>query len=737
MQTNTTPVSANSGKITAARLRELEEKEKELAKLREEKTKQPAPVSNSNGNSAPPATAEAEELRAQLKQLQEAQVERRLNGFKDTMLVFARREMAEQNAKLFGGKLVSTMLGEAMKEVEGKLTRAFLQEHEGDQVWGKTNAENAVKGFVNEALGRQMKMQTEIESKLGVEKIVSTLGEGVRFNTMDKAAREAGGMNERAYWSDANAAQRDVRNRVMDWLLEQIFQAPVTNRSGRAFYESHRRLGHFNDLVALQLEYAMSTGISDRNMLSPGGRLYESFNSAPVKRTIFEMLKRDPFVGRTLREADEVTTSSIIATASLPVDFNKAMIMAVWPRLIAMEVAGTVGIMNQRTATIYDWQHPASDIDPFQKDKHFFGAVDSDTPSMLDTTKTLADGTVANDESALSRASGHFPQDVWGYLGEVVDATTTITITGTNANGTTTATAAATFYTTDAVGTVRRFIPTVLGDKFMDVTAVSSTGWTDAAAKGEVGLFCPEPLTGHTAGSPAMKVGAKLVPYTVTEATYDLQTNLTLNAMEDMERLFAVSGQSGLSLAAKFIREIGSYMRDYIDRKALDVAIANTYANNIDSFAASTPGEGYSDEAWKSLFRFYLDSLAARVESYGNYAPNWQIWHLNDRAEYRQWMSKWLNAFEAPLNDPFADGRAQFSINGQNVYVTKNTRIERVLMGNSNADTGLHVHTYVPFKLLQAPNPTAGFEQVIMAHTRMAIDVLNGRSLGLLQVTKR
>jgi hypothetical protein len=271
----------------------------------------------------------------------------------------------------------------------------------------------------------------------------------------------------------------------------------------------------------------------------------------------------------------------------------------------------------------------------------------------------------------------------------------------------------------------------------MDITAVSSTGWTDAAAKGEVGIFCVEPLVGHTAGSPANKAGFKLVPYTITESAYDIQTNVPLATIEDVEALFQVSGNAGMSLLGRLARELTSYVTDYLDIKTFDVAIANTYANNIDSFAASTPGEGYSDESWKALFRYYMDVLAAKVESYGGYQPNWQVWHLNDKPEYRQWLSKWMNAFEPELNDPFTNGRAQFSINNQNVYVSKNTRVERVLMGNNNADTGIHFHTRVPLKLLQAPNPAAGFEQVIMAHTRCAIDVLNGRSLGVLQVTRR
>lgn len=710
--------------ITPARLEELEKAEQKAKDL-EQKLE---------GALTPDQVEKIKEENKRLKTEAEA-------GERQSLRVklekFVSEEVERQNKAHFNNKITGSFLAEAAEVVKKNINDEQLTKALRDKVDGESYLQDSLKEQVNNQLKSRLSMLEEWEAKHLSARIAAE-NRGININTMSEVGRTVGSMNERTYLSDTNAANFDIRNRMNDWMLERVFNKPMVNpATGRTWLQDHPRAAWLHELAALQEGYNAGIGAGDGNLLSRGGRLFESFQSPGAQKVFKGFIEAEGKARRVMLEANEIDTADIISVASLPNDFSKAIIMATFARNLFAEVAASRGVMNSRSATVYDFQYPNSDIDLFQKEKHFFGAVDSDTPSTLDLAKTLADGTDATDDTPLLRASGHIPQDVWAYVGEVVDADTTITITGTNHNGLTTATASVTIYTTDIVGTTRKFIPTVLGDRFMDVTAVASTGWTDAAAKGEVGIFVGKPVSGAGAGSAAQKVGEQMVAHTVTENPYAVQSNLSLSAIEDMARALAAGGNGGIDLIAKTIRTMSGFLNDYIDRIGFDKMVQGVYANNVLSFNSTVPGEGHSDETWKALFRYNLDVLSAMVETNSNFAPTLQVWHLNDKPEYKQWLAQHLDAFAPQLNDPFADNKAKFELNGQSIYVSKNSLLERVLMANNVAETGAHYWIYVPFTLYQAPDPTGGFDQVVMLRHRAAIEVINGRSLGLLQVTRR
>lgn len=680
---------------------------------------------------------EVKSLREEIERLKAAERGEKIRAARVEFENFIAEDARRQNKEHFGSKLGKYALEEIEAAAKSKLTDAMIEDAVNDPVDGKPRLVNELKRIVNEAIKNKMRVIEEAEASVARDQIVTaTRFPEVRANALSAVRREVGTLNEEAYGSDEAAQLYNVKNRVRDYLLSKIFRKPVVNALGRHVLEEFNPMLH--ELIACQHAYEDMMGSSDGHWLSRRGRLFEVLNSQAARQNIAKLM-----------EADEATTTLMVGGTSisyLPVDASAAIIMATWPRLIAARIAASSGVMNSNWKRIYDLQYPHSDTDPYRRGKHFFGAVDSDTPDTFDTSKTLADGTNASDEGALSRSSNHYPQNVFAYVGEVVDADTTITITGTDQNGDTTATASVTILTTDAVGTIKLFVPTVLGTKFMDVTAVTSSGWTDAAGKGEVGIFTPDPIVGHSAGSPAQKAYFKLEPFDVSEKSYDLQSNMPLSVIEDMTKALSAGGNAGLDLVATMIRMLSNELLSLIDSAIFDQAIQNAYASNQITFDTTTAAAGYSVAEWKEQVHYNFDQVVATVEHFSGARPNWMVWHSLDRPHIVEWLkgTGFLTTFAPEVNDPFSDGRARYQLCGCDVYESQNTALKRVLFGSNNRDTGVHYWTYVPFQILQGANPTAGFEQVIMIHHRAFIGVptktgvpsSGQKSLGVLKITR-
>jgi hypothetical protein len=691
-----------------------------------------------NTNTAASESDETKKLREELETRKANERKANIAAAKTEFEKFAAEEVVRQNKDHLKGKLGKFALEEIVKTVEAMITEERLDGALKDPVDGKPSLKMWIKGEVNKTLKEKLKVIEEAEASVMRTQITnSVVDPSIRINALGAAGREIGSLKEEAYGSDSAGNAFDIKNRVRDILLSKIFKMPVVRPDGRHVLEEFKPMLH--EMISLQQAYEEMMGVGDHHMFSPGGRIHSILNSPMAKQNICKLM-----------EADEATTTYMVGgtgIANLPVDASAAIIMATWPRLIAQRVAATTGTMMSNTARIYDLQYPHSDIDPFNTGQHFFGAVDADNPATLETTFTLTtSGVVANDEGALVRASNHYPQDVFGLLGEVVlGADAVITITGTDQNGDS-ATATATFLLTDTVGTVRIFVPTVLGTKFMDVTAVTSSGWNNAAGAGEVGIFTPDPIIGHVAGSPAQKARFKLTPYDVTESQYDKQSNMPLAVIEDMMKALSAGGGPGLNLVATTIRLLSNEFLNLIDQAIIDQGVQNAYANNQITFDTTTPAAGFSIAEWREQVHFNFDTVCATVEHFSSARPNWMIAHSLDIPHITEWLkgTGFMTTFDPLVNDPFADSRAQYRLVGCDVYKSANGRLKRVLFGSNNQDTGVHYLVYVPFQVLQGQNPTAGFETVVMLHHRAFIGVptktgvpsTGQKSLGVLKITR-
>lgn len=670
-------------------------------------------------------------LESDAKARAESDKKNKISAYREKLTSFINEEAKRLNSTKFRNAVSPTAIGEAVTEAKNSLTDEFLSKLVEDTVDGEDRAKLKVKESLFNILTIKSKIVEEAIALAKQSDIMFALQNPPNLNTVSEDYRKLGNYGEMSYGSDGKrlGVGHTQREQVFNFILSKALKRPVVRENGSSIFDRYRPV--LDDIVARQRWYESVMGKGENHWFSPGGAIHNILASEEMKNKISAMFKA---------EADEITTTVIAGGTSstyLPLDASSAIIFAVWPRLIAMQLAGSSGIMIAPEKRIYERKYYYDDEDTGRVEKHFFGAVDSDNPATLETTFTLTtSGVVANDENALARASGHIPQDVYALVGEVVDADTTITVTCTDAQGVTTATASVTIYTTDAVGAIRKFTPTIPGNKFLDVTAVTSSGWTNAAAKGEVGIFTQEPFAGHTAGSAARKATWKLTRHTITEEDYDIQTNTPLSAIEDMQLAMAAGGGDSIDLIAQLISFLGDDLRNYIDQKSFDKIVQG--ASNSSTFLWNTSGEGYSDAKWRERIHFEMKLMSATVAAASGARPNWMVWNTLDEPYYSDALTESNISKLAPeANDAFSDGSAQFTVAGNKTWISENLGIENVIMGSNNARTGFHAYTYVPFKLLQALNPSAGMETVVMMHHRAYYGVVNGRSLGKLRISRR
>lgn len=721
---------AANGKITKAEYEKLQQDSAELQKLRAESA------------DADSVKKENERLKAALAEQEKRDAENRRSGFKAKLLAEARKEIARLNQSRLNGKLLPDTLELIARESVDQIPAGDLdRKYIADEVDGLGAAVNAVKAIAFKAMESKMR---ELEMYSARER-VSEMRYDTRtaktpqfdtpnFNTLDKDHNDVGQIGEQVYMSDqarqnsGHDAATQIKLALLTKALGKSVVKPGTNQTYLAEHDAM-----VSPVVKLQQQYSRNDGIADGDFLAHGGKIFHALSEQQekIERKFFRVA-----------ESNEMTVANVIGSSNLAIDFSALVVQATWPRLLAKRIAARTGIMTKASKQIWEIAAPRSMTDPLDKSVHWFGAVDSDTPSTFDTSKTLADGTVVADAGAISTvASNEVPQEIWGYLGEVVDADATITLTVTLPSGSS-STATATFLTTDPVGTTRRFSAAgLVGDVYIDATAVSSTGWTDAAAKGEVAFFAKKPMAEITAGSAADKSGFKIATTTVTATSYNKQSSLTLELIEDLR---ASLNDEGLDGVATILRLLSNDVMNIIDKQLFYSIMTNAYSGNQTTFAANTPAAGYSDLGWKARLHFYHNDMMTRVLYHSGQKPNNVVWSEWDWASYMEWLtqSNLIHRLHVDANDPFAEGKAKFQISGADVYTSENLPPEYIAMTGSEL-YGAHSYDYVPLKLFVADNPDAGFQKEVLVRTRGFHGVPDddkiqgGQSVGLVKVTRR
>lgn len=689
--------------------------------------------------------ARVAELEAKLKAEEARKDAIKRTEFRAQLKTAMEEVAGDLNVNHFESLIKAKKVGEIITAVAESFSDETIGQYLKDSVDGLSNAKLESKKRLYDRMGAVYNEYREIEGELRSNNIVKSYSKETapNINSLSGERREYGLHSEKTYFTDEarKKSGHSVKDQLHLFMLEAAFKKPmIKNReTGETWLAEHQKLfqpePYEPSVMDLQRNYILGSAHSEKDFFAPGGQLYNLFQNEAFKNRLTKMFHSD-FV-----KEDVMTTANTIA--NLSVDFSSLVVMATWPTLIAKNIAAQVGTMSDKSKRVYEMAIPRSDVDPFSDAKHWFGAVDSDTPATLDTSKTLTtSGLVVADAGALSAATNGHPSEVWGILGEVVDANTTITITCTLPGGGST-TATATFLTTDAVGTTKRFTSAgLLGDRYLDVTAVSSTGWTDAAAKGEVGIFAPQPWREHTAGAQGDEVSFDIDSDDVTATTYNKVSRLTLEVMEDLQNSVNNGSINGVAMLLSLLQNA---LNQAIDSQLLYSIVANAASANQRTFAANTPDPDYSQQEWKSLLRYEHELAMNNIHHSCGQMPNKAIWNFYDRTPFNNWLTHGqgdLSPIHPDANDPFAAGKARYRLAGAEVYVSENQPIEFVSFCGGPL-YGVHSYDYVPLKVLQAPDPGKNFEQVIMVRHRgfhgvpSTSKIYGGRSVGYLKVNRR
>lgn len=716
------------GQVEKSELEELRKKAAELETLKKE--------SSANGEAA----KELEKVKAELAKREAADKLAKRESFKANLKVEGAKEIARLNENKFSGKLLPSTLEAVLVGAVASLSdEAMDKQYIPDSVDGFDKAILAVKESAYKLMREKAAELEAYEARQRKDNMNYSVAPNPQFNAPnfnipDKDRTTVGIAAEQTYFNDENRQRsgHDAATQLKLSILSKALKKPMLKPGTRNETWLQEHTETTDAAVKEQQKYARNDGIADADLLAHGGKVFHALSEqqSNLERAFFKA------------EANENTSSSVIGSSNLAIDFSALVVQATWPRLLAKRIAARTGIMTKASKQIWEIAAPRSMTDPLDKSVHWFGAVDSDTPSTFDTSKTLADGTVVADAGAISTvASNEVPQEIWGYLGEVVDADATITLTVTLPSGSS-STATATFLTTDPVGTTRRFSAAgLVGDVYIDATAVSSTGWTDAAAKGEVAFFAKKPMAEITAGSAADKSGFKIATTTVTATSYNKQSSLTLELIEDLR---ASLNDEGLDGVATILRLLSNDVMNIIDKQLFYSIMTNAYSGNQTTFAANTPAAGYSDLGWKARLHFYHNDMMTRVLYHSGQKPNNVVWSEWDWASYMEWLtqSNLIHRLHVDANDPFAEGKAKFQISGADVYTSENLPPEYIAMTGSEL-YGAHSYDYVPLKLFVADNPDAGFQKEVLVRTRGFHGVPDddkiqgGQSVGLVKVTRR
>jgi hypothetical protein len=729
---STTPTTKTVGTLTAA---ELEQLRKDAALAQQYKASGIDLNKMQEENAALRRNLEEQAVRDRKKAIEELRAD---------LLKYAEAESLRMNNDKFSGAIIVETVNKIAKKAVEEIPDAEIDKLLADKVDGKEKAqlrakENAHKLLIDKANEIQV-----YEANFKRANMVNSgqINTDYAINALSKERRDLGlTIGEQAYWSDEKRqkSNHDVKTQIEMAILSAAFKMPMlkpgTNQSWLAEHaQIFRPDPMMPSVLDLQRRYITGGGMSENDFMAPRGKFYQMFMQEDFRNRFGKM-----FVAE-----DTMTPASVIGTgiSNLAIDFSSLVVMATWPTLLAKRIAAKTGPMPQGRKRLFEIAIPRSGTDPFSFVKHWLGAVDSDTPNTFDTSKTLADGTVVSDAGSLASATNGVPAHLWAYLGEVVQATTTITVTVTLPN-LVSSTATVTFLTTDTVGTIKQFTEAgLLGDKYIDATAVASTGWADAAGNGEVGFFFAQPWRGHTAGAGADTVGFTIDKDDVTETIYDKEARLTLALMEDLQNAVSEGSIDGPVLVLNLLRQA---LESAIDGRLLYRFIGNVYTLNQRTFLATTPGAGYSPQSWKALLKFYQSDAADYVHRSSGQDPNIAIWNKYDKTSYYQWLT-WNQGDLSPVsrdaNDPFADSKAAFQLDGRDIYISEHMQTEYIgLCGNQLY--GVHSYDYIPLKVLQGANADKAFEQVIMVHHRGYHDVPNtarlqgGRSIGFLKVARR
>lgn len=370
-----------------------------------------------------------------------------------------------------------------------------------------------------------------------------------------------------------------------------------------------------------------------------------------------------------LLEADDSTAADL---ATLPKDFNAALIPLVLPELLATQVA-RIDTMNQKTKII-------KRVVRKRKDTALVGTI----------SQAAAWSTSGGDGMPTGIGT-----DLFLKVTTAVDTDTTFTVTGTNELGQTIS-GTATVLTTDAAGTWVEVTPSdgVGTHKFLTVTTVTASGWTSAGAV-DVRY---DKLSQNTEGGTVAKAGIGYEDYTLTAVKYILGASLTSEAIEDARIGLAANVEGASDLVSDTLREIREIIVGEIDRRdviaMMTAALGSSGAGNV-NFSLTTPGGKTQDEHYASITNS-LKQAKGLVRRRG-YEANYVAMHPDNFNFLERWAKNELTYADHFGQSGYHQAGVIPSIAGLEVFQRTGVPYNRMLLGRRRL--GYEYQVYVPFEL--------------------------------------
>lgn len=634
---------------------------------------------------AKPMAEENERLKAQLAE--EARERRKAGLVEHARGVIAR-------VKDFGETVRANVLEEAARAVEH-----IMADQANDEV-----ARLKLEEYISKAFERR-KAEAAEALKMTMQTQKAMVTDPNVISTLTTEARQTGLTREMTGGS----------TRIRDLILAKVFGQPVY-RDGRFLLEEWE--GLLKPLVAKQRYYMDHVGKSQNDLLAVDGQLHNMLLSEEMQRQVAPLLT----------EAGEATTTGVIGS-NLPHEVAAALIYAAWPETIAMRICKT-GDMRSSTKDIFEIGYPQGD-EVFRRGQHEFGWVDEANPTTLVAT-TASPTTYGDfiDDGALAAASNQYADHLYARLVEQPAGTDmVITVTGLDENGAT-ATWTVTFLTTDALGTIKRCTPSSVGQKCVDVTAVSVAD-SGTLTAGQVGFFVEKPITGATAGSAEDKTYLGITKQQAVANDYDLGARIDIALIEDMQMAMQDNG-GGLDYLALIVATLKKAIIDQIDRKVLYEVIDDATGGS-QTFSQSVPDSGYTQAEWNKRLLYYCDLVVDETSISGSLEPNWMVWSRADRSRFMDWLAEGWTKYNVARNEMHLNSRSVGNVSGCEVFVSPNARRSRVAVGTNQA--GVHYYVYVPFVLLGPQWVPDSKSRAIMVHHRAAFKVTQPRTLGKLVIS--
>jgi len=525
-------------------------------------------------------------------------------------------------------------------------------------------------------------------------------GDFPNISALTPEGRMHGAFVEEAFgtFSEQGAAQVTRQ----DVIIAKALDRPVRYSDGTSIFAPYQP--GLSAFLEQQRRYYKSVE-SIEDLFSPNGKLSHAMED----------------MRKAYLETDEMTFSKVFGANTLVNDVIEGVLRMIYPQTFALQLATQHNDITSETFEVWTENFRRST-------RHNFGYVDkaNSYAGAALTSGTVDTEDFADDTAITTGPGGH----VYGFVTEAITtAAYVITLTGVNTNGET-VTLSATFPVGDAVGTIRRFRPSIVGDKFTDVTLATTSGAGGSGA-GCVGIYTPEALGYTENAQPALSI-IELSKATSTCVWMELMGAMTQRTMWNFLKSVKDGPGRGYAGMTQLVTLLVQEIVAELEKKFFYAVIAGATGSNQSLDLTILPS-GSTQKEYNETFIEKLGQTADEVSNWtGGLRPTWCVAEESDRTRIETYTRGALTTYTGDRRDAFHNSLSIGKLHGMDIFFSQHAYARRLILGSKGA---LDHGTYVPIQLLGPQwNPTNG-NQYVDRLTCQKTHVSRPTALGTLQIT--